>query len=99
MSKIEKPVKRERGDKDIDCVYSYNIAIEQCDKYHEQEMKKQELLRVELYLSTSFLERELEAYKRIIIQIGTAGAIADKELKYLKQKLSIEKVIEREDEI
>ena len=36
---ISKPVKRERGDKDIDCVYSYNVAIEQSDKYWEQEMK------------------------------------------------------------
>ena len=58
---ISKPVKRERGDKDIDCVYSYNVAIEQSDKYWEQEMFVK--LR-KLTLENEDLQRELEAQKQ-----------------------------------
>ena len=37
----------------------YNEAIEKYDKYHEQEIAKQELLRVELEMKLKYMEQEV----------------------------------------
>ena len=69
MSKIEKPVKIElktyvcdyrQGWKTVDYIRGCNDTIDQSDKYWEQEMAKQELLRVELEMKLKDMEQEMK---------------------------------------
>jgi len=62
MSKIEKPVMIDTRDKnghEMSKVIGWNKAIDESDKYWEQETKKRELLRVELEMKLKYMEQEV----------------------------------------
>ena len=103
MSEIKKPVMIDTRDKnghEMSKTIGWNQGIKQSDKYWEQELKKKELLRVELEMKLKDMEQELKPYKdkleelqsRDCISLFTEQQICEYKDREWEQKLSVENI-------